>query len=145
MDLESPLRRPVPVKKITLRIVAVPIPLNTLPELRDAAVELVFAVARAAEILAGGQQALHQKRCLDQIAAVVEHAEDGHSLARLAVHVVRPILSRRARPCSRVMKWRSVPTTSAQMPNPLAPVATMRSSPGRFSWAIPECVSPPSQ
>ena len=42
------------------------------------------------EVLTRGEQALHEKRGFDEVAAVVEHAEDGHGLAGVAIHVVRP-------------------------------------------------------
>src|SRR5436309_14709336 len=42
------------------------------------------------EVLAGGQKSLHEKRCFDEVAAIIEGSEDGHGLPRTAVHVVGP-------------------------------------------------------
>lgn len=90
VNLPCPLRRPVPVKKITGRSLAIPIPLDRFPELRDSAVEGLLAFAGPVKILARRQQALHQEGSLDQVSAVVEHPEHRHGTARVAVHVVRP-------------------------------------------------------
>src|SRR5262249_11683024 len=90
MDLITPLPRPVPVKEIAIRVAAVPIPLNRFPQSRNTLIQVLLSCALSTEVLSRGQQPFHQKRCLDQVSAVVEHAENWHGVTRAAVHVMRP-------------------------------------------------------
>src|ERR1039458_25839 len=80
----------MPVQEFAGRRLAIPVPLDSFPELRDPAKERLFIFAGSVEILPCCQQAFHEKRSLDQVSAVFEHAKYGHRLAGIAVHEVRP-------------------------------------------------------
>src|SRR5215472_6719894 len=90
MNLEGPLWRPVPVEEVALRCLAVPAPFDRVPQLRDATVERFLGGSGAVEVLASGEQTLHEERGFNQVSAVVEHAEDRHGASGGAVHVMRP-------------------------------------------------------
>src|ERR1700686_2291910 len=90
LDLPRPLRRPVPIEKVTRLRPTIPIPLDRLPELGYAPIEIALRVAVPAKILTRGQQAFHQERSLHQIAAIFEHTKHRPRLARVPVHEVRP-------------------------------------------------------
>src|SRR5258705_10124926 len=90
MNLEAPLWRPVPIEEVALRVLPIPVPLDGLPQPSDALVEIALGDRGSLEVLPRGQESLHHEGGLDQIAAVVQHAEERHGLAGSAVHVVGP-------------------------------------------------------
>src|SRR5712692_2187489 len=90
MNLEAPLWRAVPVEEVALRVLPIPVPLDRLPQPSDALVEIALGDRGSLEVLPRGQESLHHEGGLDQIAAVVQHAEERHGLAGSAVHVVGP-------------------------------------------------------
>src|SRR5437867_6015644 len=84
VNAPGPARGPVPIQKVTLWILAVPVPFDRLPQMRDPAVERNLVRTRTVEVLARREQPLHQERCFHQIAPVIEHPKDRHSLSRAA-------------------------------------------------------------
>src|SRR5580700_8746227 len=54
IDVPRPVRRPVPVKRVTLRRLAIPIPFHGFPEMGDALIERLLSGAGLIEILARG-------------------------------------------------------------------------------------------
>src|SRR5580765_7496754 len=88
VNLPCPLRRPMPINKVAGCCLPIPIPLDSLPKLGDAAVERTLLFIRPVKILAGREESLHQKRGFDQVSAVVKRAEYWHRLAGIAVHVM---------------------------------------------------------
>src|SRR6266550_4036308 len=80
----------MPIQEAALRGLAVPIPFDGFPKIRDPAVERLFRFIATVEVLAGGEKSLHQKRGFHQVAAVIEHTKHRHGFSRAAVHVVRP-------------------------------------------------------
>src|SRR5258705_269845 len=90
MNLEAPLWRPVPIEEVALRVLPIPVPLDGLPQPSDALVEIALGDRGSLKVLPRGQESLHHEGGLDQIAAVVQHAEERHGLAGSAVHVVGP-------------------------------------------------------
>src|SRR5215831_12332020 len=80
----------MPIKKITLWCLAIPVPFDRVPEPSDVAVERLFRRFGPMEVLARGKQALHEEGGLDEITPIVKHAKDRHGLAGFAVHVVGP-------------------------------------------------------
>src|SRR5258706_9902270 len=90
MNLETPLGRPVTVEEVALRVLPIRVPFNRLPQPSDAPVEIALGDRGALEVLPRGQESLNHEGGLDQIAAVVQHAEERHGLAGGTVHVVGP-------------------------------------------------------
>jgi len=90
VDVLGPFRRPVPVQEITLRVTPGTSPLDGLPEVRNAAVEILLGACAAVKILSCDKKAFHQERCFHQVSAVIEHAKHWQRLASAAVHKVGP-------------------------------------------------------
>src|SRR6476660_3871468 len=61
VDLVAPFFRPMPVNEITFRIAAIPIPLDCVPELCNALIEVLFCTAASLKVLASSKKPLHQK------------------------------------------------------------------------------------
>ena len=90
IDVPRPLRRPVPQQGVTFRGAPEPVPLHSLPKMRNSPINTLLLFTYSLEILARGQQSFHQKRGLHQIAAVVEHAKNQHALRCRAIQEVGP-------------------------------------------------------
>ena len=90
IDEPGPLRRPVPQQRVILRRTAIPIPLDRFPKLGNSLIDTLPGFTVALKVLAGGQQSFHKKRCLHQIAAIIEHAEHQHGLRSVAIQEVSP-------------------------------------------------------
>src|ERR1700757_3530417 len=90
IDVPGPLRGPMPVEGVALGRLAIPVPFDRFPKGGDAGVEIGLGGGGAIEVLASGEQAFDEKRAFDQIAGIVEHAEDGESLAGVTIEEMGP-------------------------------------------------------
>src|SRR5580765_2936085 len=80
----------MPIQKVTLRSLAIPIPFDGFPKPRNPTVESLLCFIGTAKILACGEKSLHQKRCFHQVAAIIEHAKNRHGLSGASIHIVGP-------------------------------------------------------
>src|SRR5664279_5849755 len=89
-DVPAMIRRPVPIKKITRRLLAIPVPFHPAPQVGDGLADLALDCVVPVKILPRSQQSLHEKCGLHQVAAVVVFAEIIGDLARYPVEKMRP-------------------------------------------------------
>src|SRR6266852_1307481 len=90
VQVKAMIGRPMPVEKVRIGTSAVPIPFDGLPEPRNGVANFFLSSSVVAEVLACDQQALHQKGCFDQVAAIVVGTEIRIDFAGAAIEEVRP-------------------------------------------------------
>ena len=90
VDVEAMIGRPVPVKKIAVGLLSVPIPLDLAPHPGDAVAYLALLRSVAIEILASGEQAMNHEGGFDEIATVVIFPEVWKDFPGASVEEVRP-------------------------------------------------------
>src|SRR6266550_7403261 len=90
VNVKAVIWRPVPVEKIRIWPLPVPVPLDGLPETGDGVAYLAFRGVVAFEVLPRRQQSLHQESSLHQIPSVVIRTEVGNHLAGSSIKKVRP-------------------------------------------------------
>src|SRR5580704_3621205 len=90
IDVPREFWRPMPEERIAAERAAIPIPFHRSPELRDAIVKIAFCICVAMEILTRSEQTFDKERSFDEIAGVVEHAENRKARPCVSIHEVRP-------------------------------------------------------
>jgi hypothetical protein len=90
VDVPRVIRRPVPEQELALGRSAEPVPLHLFPQPRDRTHDRSLGSVVALEILARGEETLHEECSLDQVGAVVETAEERDHSSCAAVQKVRP-------------------------------------------------------
>src|SRR5690606_12123622 len=90
VDVESMIRRPVPVEHIAVALLAIPTPLDVSPQARDGVAALALDRIGAIEVLTCSKEPLTDEGGCHEIAAIVVPAEVRHRLAGIAVQKMRP-------------------------------------------------------
>src|ERR1700757_441660 len=99
--MEGIVWRPVPVECVTFWSSPEPVPIHIAPQARYPFPQFALRWIVRIKVLPRREQALHQKRRLDQVGSVVVDAEERNHMTCPAVHEVRPCTVEAIRMCEK--------------------------------------------